>query len=258
MTVINVNSSALGIFLKDGLYWSLSLFDSCQKLLRQHRELGPGRKDVGRPGAMLDQLTTRTPPLHYPLHKNAEIADSLPPNRLLPYRCPNHYCAQLIKVLPLITPSWGGDDELSTLLPPERRHKELPGNIAQRGSPPFSKSLPFQPGPLVPRLEKLPSRARPGISSEVLPFLYAASLVFEHKLSKICLENFLGFPLNFYLREPQNPKQIANNTIKELSNTAQMNRMRSLRTHPYCWAQQAQMFFFFYQVKFHFIRNVTF
>lgn len=149
MTVINVNSSAVGIFLKDGLYWSLSLFDSCQKLLRQHRELGPGRKDVGRPGAMLDQLTTRTPPLHYPLHKNAEIADSLPPNRLLPYICPNHYCAQLIKVLPLITPSWGGDDELSTLLPPERRHRVTRKHSPNR-KPAFCKKPAFSTRPAGP------------------------------------------------------------------------------------------------------------
>lgn len=48
------------------------------------------------------------------------------------------------------------------------------------------------------------SQAEPAPESGVL-FFCVATLALKQELIKICLENFLGFSLNFYLGEPKNP-----------------------------------------------------
>ena len=74
------------------------------------------------------------------------------------------------------------------------------------GTIPFTKVLPFCTSPLCFQPIKAAKQSQPQVSSGDLPFLFAASLVLEHKLNKICLEISLKFPLDFYLGEPKGPK----------------------------------------------------
>lgn len=128
-----------------------SMWDSIETWAR-------GGRNARWPGGMQDKLTTRTPPLLHPLHKNAPTVDYfLSSNSLLPYRCKTTITlVQLIEVWPLY---------------------DLPGVAIVNSSPPcptaqaehvyqadngISKaSQPFSTRPLCPHLVKAAKQSQP-------------------------------------------------------------------------------------------------
>lgn len=77
--------------------------------------------------------------------------------------------------------------------------------LTGKESLPLRKCSRFPTSPLCPQLIKAATQSQLPVSSKDLPFLCAVTFMVKHKLNKICLEIFLGFPLNFYLGKPKNP-----------------------------------------------------